>query len=60
MPDVREVEGALETLHNFSVFSEKRGQEMQDLVIEFQILLHLDKIDKLKRWSILNFFRKES
>lgn len=33
---------------------------MQDLVIEFQILLHLDKIDKLKQWSILNFFRKES
>ena len=34
-PDVREVERALEILHKFSVFSEKRGQGMQDLVQEF-------------------------
>ena len=40
IPDLRDVEGALEVLRNFSVFGEKR-QEIQD----FQNLLHLDKTD---------------
>ena len=46
--------------NNFSVFSEKRGQEMQELLQEFQELLSLDKIDRLKQLLILNFLRKET
>ena len=49
----------LEILPNFSVFIEKRGQRMQDLVQEFKNLLSLDKIDRLKQSSILNFLGKE-
>ena len=46
--------------NNFSVFSEKWGQEMQELLQEFQELLSLDKIDRLKQLLILNFLRKET
>ena len=50
----------LEILHNISVFSDKRGQRMQDLVQEFQNFLSVDKIDRLKQSSILNFPKKET
>ena len=54
-----EVENALEVLHNLSLFSDKRGNEMQDLVHKFQSLVCRDKLEKKKQSSILNFFVQE-
>ena len=57
--DVRGVEGALNILHNFSVFNEETGQGMHDLLEKFQNLFDIDKIDRLKQLSILHCFRKK-
>ena len=35
----RDVENLLEILKNFSLFSEKRGDQMQDLIDKFETLL---------------------
>ena len=49
IPNVKEEEETLGKLHNFSIFSEKRGQGMQNLVLEFQRFISLDKFDRLKQ-----------
>ena len=51
--NIREVEGTLEIVYNFSVFSEKRGQRMQHLVQRFHSPLTIDEIDKQKMNVIL-------
>ena len=45
----RDVENLLEILKNFSVFSEKRGDQMQDLINKFEPLLTRDKAEKCKQ-----------
>ena len=44
IPNIRKVEETLKNLHNFSVFSLKRGQIMQNLVLQFQRFLGLVRL----------------
>ena len=47
-PSTRDVENLLEILKNLSLFSEKRGDQMQDLINKFETLLTRDKVEKCK------------
>ena len=47
-PSTRDVENSLEILKNLSLFSEKRGDQMQDLINKFETLLTRDKVEKCK------------
>ena len=43
-PTTIETKNALEVLYNFSLFSDTRGKEMQDLLQKFQSLVSRDKL----------------
>ena len=58
-PSTGDVENSLEILKNLSVFSEKRGDQMQDLINKFEILLTRDKVEKCKQVKITSNFVKE-
>ena len=53
------VENSLEILKNLSLFSEKRGDQMQDLINKFETLLTRDKVEKCKQVKIMSYFVKE-
>ena len=55
----RDVENSLETLKNLSLFSEKKGDQMQDLINKFETLLTRDKVEKYKQVKITSYFVKE-
>ena len=55
----RDVENSLEILKNLSLFSEKRGDQMQGLINKFETLLTKDKIEKCKHVKITSYFVKE-
>ena len=57
-PSTRDVENLLELLKNFSLFSEKRGDQMQDLIDKFETLLLRDKEEKCKQVKITIYFVK--
>ena len=54
----RDVENLLEILKNLSLFSEKRGDQMQDLIDKFETLLLRDKEEKCKQVKITIYFVK--
>ena len=58
-PSTRDVENSLEILKNLSLFSEKRGDQMQDLINKFETLLTRDKVEKSKQVKITSYFLKE-
>ena len=58
-PSTRDVKSSLEVLKNLSLFSEKRGDQMQDLLDKFVSLLTTDKVEKCKQVKITNYFVKE-
>ena len=58
-PSTRDVENLLEILKNLSLFSEKRGDQMQDLINKFETLLTRDKVEKCKQVKITSYFVKE-
>ena len=58
-PSTRDVENSLEILKNLSLFSEKRGDQMQDLINKFETLLTRDKVEKCKQVKIASYFVKE-
>ena len=58
-PSISEVENSLEILKNLSLFSEKRGDQMQGLINKFETLLTKDKIEKCKHVKITSYFVKE-
>ena len=45
-PSTRDLENLLEILKNLSLFSDKRGGQMQDLINKFETLLTRDKVEK--------------
>ena len=55
----RNVENSLGILENLSVFSKKRGDQMQDLINRFEILLMRDKVKKCKQVKIATYLVKE-
>ena len=58
-PSTRDVENSLEILKNLSLFSEKRGGQMQDLIDKFETLLKKDKLEKINQVKITSYFVKE-
>ena len=58
-PSTRDVENSLEILKNLSLFSEKRGDQMQDLIDKFETLLKKDKLEKINQVKITSCFVKE-
>ena len=58
-PSTRDVENSLEILKNLSLFSEKRGDQMQDLINKFETLLTRDKVEKCKQAKITSYSVKE-
>ena len=58
-PSTRDAENLLEILKNLSLFSEKRGDQMQDLINKFETLLTRDKVEKCKQVKITSYFVKE-
>ena len=58
-PSTRDIENSLEILKNLSLFSEKRGDQMQDLINKFETLLTRDKVEKCKQVKITSYFVKE-
>ena len=59
-PSTRDAENLLEILKNLSLFSEKRGDQMQDLIDKFETLLLRDKEEKCKQVKITIYFVKEN
>ena len=57
--NTRDVENSLEILKNLSLFSEKTGDQMQDLFNKFETLLTRDKVEKCKQIKITSYFVKE-
>ena len=57
--NAKDVENSLEILKNLSLFSEKRGDQMQDLTNKFETLLTRDKVQKCKQVKITSYFVKE-
>ena len=58
-PTTRDVENSLVILKNLSLFSEKRGDQMQDLINKFETLLTRVKVEKCKQVKIASYFVKE-
>ena len=58
-PSGRDAENSLEILKDLSLFSEKGGDEMQDLINKFETLLTRDKAEKCKQVKITSYFVKE-
>ena len=52
------VENSLEILKNLSLFSEKRGDQMQDLINKFETLLTRVKVEKYKQVKMYELFCK--
>jgi len=57
-PNKTDVEASLQILKNLSLFSEKRGNQMQDLISKFETLLLQEKLEKCKQAVIPDFFKK--
>ena len=57
-PNKTDVENSLQTLKNLSLFSEKRGHEMQDLISKFEAVLIKEKLEKCKQVEETDFFSK--
>ena len=47
------VENSLEILKNLTLFSKKRGDQLQDLINKFETLLTRDKVEKSNQVRIL-------
>ena len=45
-PSTRDVENSFKKLKNLSLFTEKRGDQMQELINKFETLLTRDKVEK--------------
>ena len=58
-PSTRDVENSSEILKNLSLFSEKRGDQMQDLIDKFETLLKKDKLEMINQVKITSYFVKE-
>ena len=58
-PSTRDVENSLEISKNLSLFSEKRGDQMQDLMNKSENLLTWEKVEKCKQVKITSYFLKE-
>ena len=58
-PSTRNVENSFEILKNLSLFSEKRDDQMQDLINRFETLLTRDRVKKCKRVKITSCFVKQ-
>ena len=58
-PSTRDVDNSLEILKNLSLFSEKRGDQMQDLINKFGTLLTKDKVEKCNQVKTTIYFVKE-
>ena len=58
-PNTRDVDNSLEILKNLSLFSEKRGDQMQYLINRFETLLTKDKVEKCNRVKTTCYFVKE-
>ena len=56
---IRDVENSLKILENLSLFGEKRGDQMGDLINKFETLLTRDKVEKCKQVKIMSYFVKE-
>ena len=57
--NTKDVENSLEILKNLSLLSEKRGDQMQDLINKFETLLTRDKEEKCKQVKITSYSVKE-
>ena len=58
-PSTRNVENSFEILKNLSLFSEKRDDQMQDLINIFETLLTRDRVKKCKQVKITSYFVKQ-
>ena len=59
-PITIDIENSLEILKKFSLFAEKRGDQIQDLINKFETLLTGDKtVEKCKQVKITSYFVKE-
>ena len=58
-PSTRDVENLLEILKNLSLFSDKRGGQMQDLINKLETLLTRGKVEKCMQVKITSYFVKE-
>ena len=58
-PSTRDVENSFKILKNLSLFSEKRGDQMHDLINRFGTLFTRDKVKKCKQVKITSYFAKE-
>ena len=58
-PSTWDVENSLEISKNLSLFSEKRGDQMQDLMNKSENLLTWEKVEKCKQVKITSYFLKE-
>lgn len=58
-PNKIDVENSLQILKNLSLFSEKRGNQMQDLISKFETLLLQEKLENCKQAVIPDFFKKQ-
>ena len=56
-PSTNEVEDALETLQDLSLFS-TRGDEIRSLVLNMESLLVRERIDNLKQSVVTDFFKR--
>ena len=58
-PSTRNVENSFEILKSLSLFSEKRDDQMQDLINIFETLLTRDRVNKCKQVKITSYFVKQ-
>ena len=58
-PSTRNVENSFEILKNLSLFSEKRDDQMQDLINVFETLLTRDRVKKCKQVKITSYSVKQ-
>ena len=56
----RDAENSLEILKDLSLFSQKKGDQMQDAINKFETLLTRDKVEKFKQVKITSYFVKEN
>ena len=54
--DEVDVENSLEILKNLTLFSEKIGDQLQDLIHKFETSLTRDKVEKSNQVKILSYF----
>ena len=58
-PNKTDVETSQQISKNLSLFSEKRGSRMQDLISKFETLLRQEKLEKCKQAVIPDFFKTQ-